>query len=62
MLPIITSAVRHFIGVFIASFLANGIITGDQAEQFTNGAVAVVTVACLVGWSIIEKKFLSKRQ
>ncbi len=61
MLPIITSAARHLIGVFIASFLSNGIITGDQAEQLTNGAVAVITVVALVVWSFIEKKYLSKK-
>lgn len=61
MLPIVTSAVRHLLGVFIASFLANGIITGEQAEQLTNGVVAIVTVVGLVAWSVIEKKYLSKK-
>ena len=55
MLPIITSALRHGIGVIIAGLLSSGIVTGEQAEQFTNGAVAVVTVVCLVVWSHIEK-------
>lgn len=61
MLPIVTSVVRHLIGVFIASFLASGIITGEQAEQLTNGVVAIVTVVGLVAWSVIEKKYLSKK-
>ncbi len=61
MLPIITSALRHGIGVLIAGLLSNGIVTGEQAEQFTNGAVAVVTVVALVAWSVIEKKYLNKK-
>lgn len=61
MLPIITSAVRHLIGMLVTGYVSSGLITGDQVEQLTNGAVAVVTVVGLVAWSIIEKKYLSKK-
>ena len=61
MLQIITSAARHLIGASVAGYVSSGLITGDQVEQLTNGAVAVVTVVALVVWSAIEKKYLSKK-
>lgn len=61
MLAIITSAIRHGITTVVGGYLASGIITGDQVEQLTNSIVGAVTIVAVVGWSIIEKKYFTKK-
>lgn len=60
MLNTITSTVRHLIGMAVAGFVADGIVSGEQAEQLTNGVVMIVTVVALVAWSYVEKKYFKK--
>jgi len=60
MLATITSAVRHVIGMVLGSYIAEGIVTGDQVEILTNSIAAIVGVVGLVGWSVIEKKLTKK--
>lgn len=60
MLSILTSSIRHVITLAIGGYVAEGFVTGDQVEMLVNGVVGVVTVAGVVVWSIIEKKYLAK--
>lgn len=61
MLSTIQSLVRHLIGMALGTFVADGIISGDQLETVVSSVTAVVGVVALVGWSYIEKKFISKK-
>lgn len=62
MMNTITSTVRHLIGMAVAGLVADGIISGEQVEQLTNGAVMIVTVFSLVAWSYVEKKYFQKNR
>jgi len=61
MLPAITSTLRHFLGTLLGAWVSKGIITGDQVTIITDAVTAIVGIALLVGWSLIEKKLLKKK-
>ncbi len=61
MLTVISSAIRHAITTAVGGYVTQGIVTGDQVEQFTNGVIGIVTVIAVVGWSYVEKKFFKKQ-
>jgi len=61
MLSTITSFIRHSLGMLLASYVTSEVITADQVDQITAAVVSLVSIIGLVGWSFIEKKFLTKK-
>ena len=56
MLSTLTSAIRHILGMILGTYIAQGLVSADQVEILTNAVAAIVGVAGLVAWSLIEKK------
>lgn len=57
----ISSAIRHLITSAVAGYVAVGYVTADQVNAFADAAIVAVTIVAAVAWSVIEKKYFSKK-